>query len=42
MVAGTPAVALPLAVRVAVDTELAAQAGLPTFEAWRQTPAAGR
>jgi hypothetical protein len=35
--AGTPAVALPLAVRVAVDQVLAAQAGLPAFEAWRQT-----
>jgi hypothetical protein len=34
---GTPAVALPLAVRVAVDQVLAAQAGLPAFEAWRQT-----
>src|SRR5262249_15253777 len=40
--AGTAAVALPLAVRVAVDQGLAAQAGLPAFEAWRQTPAAGR
>jgi hypothetical protein len=39
--AGTPAVALPLAVRVAVDQVLAAQAGLPAFEAWRQTPEAG-
>ena len=38
--AGTPAVALPLAVRVAVDQVLAAQAGLPAFEAWRQTPEA--
>ena len=35
--AGTPAVALPLAVRVAVDQVLAAQAGLPSFEDWRQT-----
>jgi hypothetical protein len=35
--AGTPAVALPLAVRVAVDQGLAAQAGLPAFEVWRQT-----
>jgi hypothetical protein len=34
---GTPAVALPLAVRVTVDKGLAAQAGLPSFEAWRQT-----
>ncbi len=38
---GTPAVALPLAVRVAVDTGLAAQAGLPSFEVWRQTQEAG-
>jgi hypothetical protein len=38
--AGTPAVALPLAVRVAVDQVLAAQAGLPAFEVWRQTPEA--
>ena len=35
--AGMPAVALPLAVRVAVDQVLAAQAGLPSFEDWRQT-----
>ena len=34
---GTPAYALRLAVRVAVDQVLAAQAGLPAFEAWRQT-----
>jgi hypothetical protein len=34
---GTPVVALPLAVRVAVDQVLAAQVGLPAFEAWRQT-----
>jgi hypothetical protein len=33
---GTPEVALPLAVRVAVDQGLAAQAGLPSFEIWRQ------
>jgi hypothetical protein len=39
--AGTPAVALPLAVRVAVDQVLAAQAGLPAFEVWRQTQEAG-
>ena len=39
--AGTPAVALPLAVRVAVDQGLAAQAGLPAFEVWRQTQEAG-
>jgi hypothetical protein len=38
---GTPAVALPLAVRVAVDQGLAAQAGLPAFEVWRQTQEAG-
>jgi len=38
---GTPALALPLAVRVAVDTVLAAQAGLPTFEVWRARPEAG-
>jgi hypothetical protein len=38
MAAGTPAVALPLAVRVAVDQVLAAQAGLPSFEVWRQIP----
>ena len=34
---GTPAVALPLAVRVTVDKGLAAQAGLPSFEIWRHT-----
>jgi hypothetical protein len=33
--AGTPACALGLAVRVAVDAALKAQAGLPAFEAWR-------
>jgi hypothetical protein len=33
---GTPAFALGLAVRVAVDAALEAQAGLPAFEAWRQ------
>jgi hypothetical protein len=38
---GTPAVALPLAVRVAVDQVLAAQAGLPSFELWRQRQEAG-
>ena len=32
---GTPALALDFAVRVAVDNALAAQADLPTFEAWR-------
>ena len=39
--AGTPTVALPLAVRVAVDQGLAAQAGLPAFEAWGQMQEAG-
>ena len=39
--AGTPAVALPLAVRVAVDQVLAAQAGLPSFEVWQHTQEAG-
>jgi hypothetical protein len=34
--AGTPALALDLAVRVAVDDVLAAQAQLPTFEVWQQ------
>ena len=34
--AGTPVLALDFAVRVAVDAALAAQAQLPTFEAWRQ------
>ena len=38
---GTPACALGLAVRVAVDAALEAQAGLAGFEAWRQTQAAG-
>jgi hypothetical protein len=38
---GTPAVALPLAVRVTVDKGLAAQAGLPAFEVWRAQQAAG-
>ena len=40
--AGTPAVALPLAVRVEVDKVLAVQAGLPTFEGWRASQEAGR
>ena len=40
--AGTPAVALPLAVRVAIDRVLAEQAELPSFEAWRQTQEGGR
>ena len=39
---GTPAVALPLAVRVAVDAVLAVQAGLPSFEDWQQTQEACR
>jgi hypothetical protein len=39
--AGTPAYALGLAVRVAVDAALEAQAGLPSFEVWRQTQEAG-
>jgi hypothetical protein len=34
---GTPAFALGLAVRVAVDAALEAQAGLPGFDAWRET-----
>jgi hypothetical protein len=38
---GMPACALGLAVRMAVDTGLATQAGLPAFEAWRQTQEAG-
>lgn len=37
---GTPAYALGLAVRVAVDATLEAQAGLPGFEAWQHTPEA--
>jgi len=39
--AGTAACALGLAVRVAVDAALEAQAGLPAFEAWRQQQEAG-
>jgi hypothetical protein len=35
--AGTAACALGLAVRVAVDAALEARAGLPAFDAWRQT-----
>jgi hypothetical protein len=35
--AGTPAYALGLAVRVAVDETLEARAGLPSFEDWRHT-----
>jgi hypothetical protein len=37
---GTPAYALGLAVRVAVDAALEAQARLPAFEAWRPTQGA--
>jgi hypothetical protein len=36
---GTPAFALRMGVRAAVDQVLAAQAGLPAFEAWRATQA---
>jgi hypothetical protein len=39
--AGKPEYALTLDVRVAVDKVLAAQAGLPSFEDWRQTQEAG-
>jgi hypothetical protein len=39
--AGTPAFALGLAVRVAVDAALEAQVGLPSFADWRQQQAAG-
>jgi hypothetical protein len=39
---GKPEYTLQGAVRVAVDTMLAAQAGLPTFEAWRAQQEAGR
>ena len=38
--AGTALVALDIAVRVAIDNVLAAQAQLPTFEVWRQQEAA--
>jgi hypothetical protein len=38
---GTPAYALRMGVRAAVDQVLAAQAGLPSFEAWRQMQEAG-
>ena len=38
--AGTALVALDMAVRVAIDNVLAAQAQLPTFEVWRQQEAA--
>jgi hypothetical protein len=37
MAEGTPACALGLAVRVAVDAALEAQAGLPSFADWRHT-----
>jgi hypothetical protein len=40
--AGTPAYALGLAVRVAVDETLEARTGLPSFEDWQQTQEAGR
>jgi len=40
--AGTPEFALRMGVRAAVDTVLTAQAGLPTFEAWRARREAGR
>jgi hypothetical protein len=39
---GTPAFALGLAVRVAVDEALEAQAGLPAFAAWREAQATAR
>ena len=39
---GTPACALRMGVRAAVDTVLAAQAGLPTFEVWRARQEAGQ
>jgi hypothetical protein len=39
---GTPAYALRMGVRAAVDQVLAAQAGLPSFEVWRQTQEACR
>ena len=38
---GTPAYALRMGVRVAVDQVLAAQVGLPSFEAWWQMQEAG-
>jgi len=38
---GTPAYALRLGVRAAVDTVLTAQAGLPSFEDWWARPEAG-
>jgi hypothetical protein len=38
---GTPAYALGLAVRVAVDEVLEARASLPSFEAWRHTQEVG-
>ena len=41
MADGTPTFALALAVRVAVDAALEAQAGLPAFEAWRPTAEEG-
>src|SRR5262249_32648991 len=39
---GTPAYALRMGVQAAVDQVLAARAGLPTFEGWRQTPEASQ
>jgi len=39
---GTPEFALRMGVRAAVDTVLTAQAGLPTFEAWRARQEAGQ
>ena len=39
---GTPACALRMGVRAAVDTVLAAQAGLPTFEVGRARQEAGQ
>jgi hypothetical protein len=41
MAAGTPAYALGLAVRVAVDEVLEVRASLPSFEAWRHTQEVG-
>ena len=38
---GKPEYTLRGAMRVAVDQVLAAQAGLPSFEVWRQTQEAG-
>ncbi|HLB75709.1 MAG TPA: hypothetical protein VJO72_01605 [Candidatus Dormibacteraeota bacterium] len=38
---GTPAYALRMGVQAAVDQVLAARAGLPSFEDWRQMQEAG-